>query len=678
MSSTQTAPLRAAIYARVSSEEQREGQTIDSQIAELERFARAQDWLIAGIYKDEGWSGAVLARPELDRLRDDASRRAFDLVLINDVDRLARDVSHLGVIKRSLESHLVQVRFRKLPAEQSPTANLMVNILGSFAEFERELIADRMRRGRRHKVEVRQQFLASCAPYGYRYRTKSETNSRDGALEIVPEEALIVKQIYQWVDEEGLSAMKVLARLNERQIPTKKQKPRWGKSSVLRVLHCETYTGVWYYNKGESYEPTGKEKLGYRKTAKCRTRRRPRDEWIPVQLPKELQLLDRAQWERVQAQLARNRVFSPRNDQHQYLLKGLVRCGGCGAAYIGDPNHGKFYYRCLLRCKIYASVREEMIQDAVWEALTEALQNPSLVLSQVERRARERAAQWIHQKDEIAQVVQALAKVHQEENRLIEAYRLSILTAEMLQSQMEQLKTRKAALQQKQAEFEQAGRFQKVENVKEPVETYCRAVANRLETMNRNERQRLLQLLIERITYYGERIVIRAILPLDKHGEENNQARAFGDAGTRLSELHPRKQEVERQGTDQARPSTRNPLRFSADRVASTEVNHHDHNPAFSLDRIATTENYHEALNPVIEREEIPFELTCSLPQAKPLFKPYNLELVKRLVAQHPQATLKQLCAMVEREKGFRVAISSMHRAQIRLGLRRKDRRLQS
>jgi len=140
-------PLRLAIYARVSTEEQREGQTVDSQVAELERFAREKAWPVANIYIDEGWSGAVMARPELDRLRDDASKGLFQAVLLNDVDRLARDVAHLGVIKRDLERKGVQVIFRKLPTETSPTYNLMVNILGSFAEFERELIADRTRRG---------------------------------------------------------------------------------------------------------------------------------------------------------------------------------------------------------------------------------------------------------------------------------------------------------------------------------------------------------------------------------------------------------------------------------------------------------------------------------------------------------------------------------------------------
>src|SRR5438874_9304560 len=82
--------LRLAIYARVSTEEQREGQTINSQVAELERFADAKGWVMADVYKDEGWSGSIMARPELDRLRDDARDGRLQAVLINDVDRLAR------------------------------------------------------------------------------------------------------------------------------------------------------------------------------------------------------------------------------------------------------------------------------------------------------------------------------------------------------------------------------------------------------------------------------------------------------------------------------------------------------------------------------------------------------------------------------------------------------------
>src|SRR4051812_21968971 len=103
MTGVKATRFRVALYARVSTEEQREGQTIDSQVAELERYAQEAGWLITGVYRDEGWSGSLMERPELDRLRDDAPKGVFDAVLINDVDRLARDVVHLGVIKRDLE-----------------------------------------------------------------------------------------------------------------------------------------------------------------------------------------------------------------------------------------------------------------------------------------------------------------------------------------------------------------------------------------------------------------------------------------------------------------------------------------------------------------------------------------------------------------------------------------------
>lgn len=185
MSSETTKIIRAALYARVSTEEQeeqREGQTIDSQVSELEQFVRQKGWNVVGVYKDDGWSGSILVRPELDRLRDDASKGLFDTVVLNDVDRLARDVSHLGIIKRDLERKRVNVIFRKLPAEKSPTYNLMVNILGSFAEFEREMIIDRTRRGRRHKVEVRKQYLGSNAPYGFRYVPKDKASGKEGFL----------------------------------------------------------------------------------------------------------------------------------------------------------------------------------------------------------------------------------------------------------------------------------------------------------------------------------------------------------------------------------------------------------------------------------------------------------------------------------------------------------------
>src|SRR5262249_21964696 len=160
-----------------------------------------------------------------------------------------RDVAHLGVIKRDLEKKGIKVIFRKLPSDTGPASNLMINILGSFAEFERELIADRVRRGRRHKVEVRQKYLGCNTAYGYRYIPMDKSTGRDGILQVIPEEARVVQQMFAWVDEEGFSARRVLLRLNYLKVPPRMGAEHWAKSSVLRILHCETYAGVWHYNK---------------------------------------------------------------------------------------------------------------------------------------------------------------------------------------------------------------------------------------------------------------------------------------------------------------------------------------------------------------------------------------------------------------------------------------------
>src|SRR5712692_5523436 len=231
MQDDQLKNIGVALYCRVSTDEQRQGQTIDSQVAELERFAHDKKWAIVDVYKDEGWSGSLLARPALDQLRDHAYQGRFEAVLVNDVDRLARDVTHLGIVKRDLESRGVQVVFRKLPGEQSPTHNLLVNILGSFAEFERELITDRTRRGRRHKVEVRKQHIGANTSYGYRYVPKNQASGQDGYLEINPAEAAVVRKMFEWVDQDGISARRVQHRLNELKIAPKKGAARWGKSS---------------------------------------------------------------------------------------------------------------------------------------------------------------------------------------------------------------------------------------------------------------------------------------------------------------------------------------------------------------------------------------------------------------------------------------------------------------
>jgi site-specific DNA recombinase len=619
--------LRAAIYARVSSEEQREGQTIDSQVAELERFAREKNWQLVSVYKDDGWSGSLLARPELDRLRDDASHARFDLVLLNDVDRLARDVAHLGIVKRDLEGSGVEVVFRKLPAEKSPTYNLMVNILGSFAEFEREMICDRTRRGRRHKVEVRQQYLGTLPAYGYRYVPKDKRTGNDGYLAIVPEEAATVRQMFKWVSEEGLSGHKVIERLNERSIPPRIGK-QWGKSSVLRILRNEMYAGVWYYNKHYACQPMwSKEKDRYRRALKSSSRLRPREEWLPVILPDQLRIIERSQWKRVQGQLTSNISFSQRNTRHFYLLRGLLTCGGCGAAYVGSPNHGYFYYRCSRVCRKVPTIKESRLDEVVWSALEEAVLNPAIIYEQVakyQEREESNSHQLHNESDQIESEIQKLAN---EESRVLEAYRMGILSPSQLGQELEKVNLRKNALRNRRARLAEQPKRSTIQNIRRSVADYCRQAAQRLKSFTLEERQRFLRLLVSGIIFEGEQVRIKAILPLSLVGAERTST-AVGDVGEKA--------------------------------IAS-------------IGKFASMMTYHSGRN-TVQGYSVPdgenlidyisFELFGKIPE-KPfsILSDEGLELVRLLKQRQKDPTLQELCDQVRDKRGVQVSVSHMSRA---------------
>jgi site-specific DNA recombinase len=521
MTESDTLAMKLALYARVSGEEQREGQTIDSQLVELEHFAREKGWECVDIYKDDGWSGALLSRPELDRLRDDAREGRFQAVLVNDVDRLARNVTHLGIIKRDLERHGVRVVFRKLPSESSPTQNLMVNILGSFAEFEREMIADRTRRGRRHKVEERQQYLGCIAAYGYRYTRKDPAAGRDGVLEIVPAEATVVRRMFEWVDLEGLSARRVVNRLNQGQMPTRNGSRQWAKSSVLRILRNEMYAGVWHYNKFQACEPT-KTDGGprYRRHLNSSRKCRPRTEWLPVSLPEHLRLVPRDRWERVQQRLDRNIAFSPRNEKHFYLLKGLTQCNGCKARYVGEPCHGKFYYRCHARCGRSPMVKEEDLNQAVLTAVRELLHNPYIVLEQIARlrERNEREAEILNKQAKEAELESK--RITAEENRILEAYRLGFISPRQLGSELEQLRGRRNALQPQNDML--SARQPDLTVAQGSIRDYCAEAASRFDRLGDEELREFLRTIIRKILFDGVTVRIQGEIPLpvlnQRHG----------------------------------------------------------------------------------------------------------------------------------------------------------------
>jgi len=141
--------VKTAIYARVSTTDQ----NCEMQLRELREYALRRGWEIAGEYVDTGWSGAKASRPQLDRLMQDASRRSFDAVLVYKLDRFGRSVRNCLDGIEALRAH--GVRFLAVSQnidtdESNPTSRLMLHILAAVAEFERELIRERVSAGMRN------------------------------------------------------------------------------------------------------------------------------------------------------------------------------------------------------------------------------------------------------------------------------------------------------------------------------------------------------------------------------------------------------------------------------------------------------------------------------------------------------------------------------------------------
>lgn len=516
--------LKVVLYARVSSEEQKQGHNIDSQLGELKQFAEQRNWSIVGEYRDEAWSGALLARPGLDQLRDDGRKKMFDAVLINDVDRLARDVTHLGVIKRDLERSGIRVIFRKIPSENSPTHNLLVNILGSFAEFERELIMDRTRRGRRHKVETRQQFIGCIAPYGYRYAPGHKPDWT-GQLSIHPGEAAVVREMYKWVDKEGLSIRRVVLRLEQQRIRPRKGAAGWQRSSVRRILRSSVYCGTWHYNKLQLCYPRNVGLEAEARSKRTSTRVRTKEEWIPVSLPESLRIIPSDQWSRVQQQIDSNRTFSPRNSKHAYLLSGLVICGGCAARYVGNPSHNQFQYRCMKRCKRQPIIHERFLDQSVWGAVEKALNNPAMLMKAISEVKNSPA----HHDDAAAQLEGAIAGLRTEEARILEAYRLSVLTPDQLARELAMISDRRQLLDKQRGELLRSS--QPAQLARASAEDICQQFRERLGNLSFEKKRSILRLLVKRIVFKGNQVVISGSIPLPDTGTH-----AFAEADSRAKQ----------------------------------------------------------------------------------------------------------------------------------------------
>src|SRR6202162_1628765 len=213
----------AAIYARVSSDRQKEDHTIASQTAALIQYAETEGFAVPKewIFQDEGYSGANIIRPGLEAVRDLAAEGHIEAVLIHSPDRLSRKYAYQVLLAEEFSKHGVELRFVKSPWVNTPEDQLLVQFQGMIAEYERAQILERSRRGKRHRAQQGSISVLSGAPYGYRYVKKSDSTA--AYYEVIEAEAEVVRLVYEAYTQQGLSIGAIAGLLNQREVPTRTQ-----------------------------------------------------------------------------------------------------------------------------------------------------------------------------------------------------------------------------------------------------------------------------------------------------------------------------------------------------------------------------------------------------------------------------------------------------------------------
>src|SRR6202049_877714 len=303
----------AAIYARVSSDKQREENTIASQTAALVAFAREQQFEVPQewVFEDDVYSGASLIRPGLERVRDLAAEGLIQAVLIYAPDRLSRRYAHQILLIEELARAGAETLFVRAPRGSTPEDELLLQFQGMIAEYERAQILERSRRGKRHRARLGEVGVLSGAPFGYRFVRKTDRSA--AYYEINDEQARIVRRIFELYSVAGLSIAAIARLLSEQGVPTCKRQGRWGRPTVWKMLRNPAYKGEACFGKTATAQRrriTRPIRLrGGLATRDSARHERPPEDWIIIAVPP---IVSEETFALAQERLRTNKIHAPR------------------------------------------------------------------------------------------------------------------------------------------------------------------------------------------------------------------------------------------------------------------------------------------------------------------------------------------------------------------------------
>jgi len=510
--------LQVAIYARVSTEQQTETHTIESQLAALkERLLTDGLTLDAQLqFIDAGYSGATLVRPGLERLRDVAAAGGIERLYVHSPDRLARKYAYQVLLVDELQRAGVEVIFLNRELGRSPEDDLLLQVQGMVAEYERAKIMERSRRGKRHAALSGSVNVLSCAPYGYRYVSKHEGGGQ-ARFEVVPEQACVVRQVFDWVGRERATIGQVCRRLQQAGVLTQTGKKVWDRSTVWGMLKNPAYKGMAAFGKTQvgQMRPRIRPSRGA-----CAQPKRAystysvnSQEWATVTVPA---IVDQEVFEAVQEQLRENQQKARLGQRGaRYLLQGLVSCKLCGYAYYGKAisqraAKGKprnyAYYRCIgtdayrfegQRVCSNTQVRTELLEQAVWMEVRSLLENPQRLEQEYDRRSSEPNSAMHEQ---VTSLEAQISKLRRGMGRLIDSYAEGLIDKSEFEPRIRSLKERTAALQaQVEQLLDEATRHRELRLIIGRLSEFAQKIKDGLDQVDWNTQREIIRTLVKRV-----------------------------------------------------------------------------------------------------------------------------------------------------------------------------------
>ena len=514
--------MRVAIYARVSSERQEKEHTIGSQLEALRNYAAQNGMEIVEEFTDEGYSGARLDRPALDRMRDLAERRGFEVLLTYCTDRLARKFVLQALILEEMERFGVKTIFLEGGAADDPLSKLMHQITGAVAEFERAKIVERNRRGKLYRARCGE-VVTWRAPFGY-----VRIPRRDGVaphVEIDENKAVVVRRIFNLYAKQGWTVRQIAKQLTLEGTLAPGGGREWNFYTVDRILHNEAYVGTLYYNRHNCAAIEGTH--GHKRPS-CQRILRPKEEWIPISIPP---IIDLETFHQAGIRVKDNQRFSPRNLQEDaYLLRRLVRCGHCGlscraSSNTANPNCSHYYVcpgtkkhfliekRCSQRC-----IGADALDKLVWEDVSTRLQDPDLVLEAYrECRIHRRNGEEAGLSEQGQKLATQIKLANTEMTRLLDAYQAGTIELPELQKRRRLVDAKLDTLHREKELLEKMAREQKQEgDIRRDLEEFRTLVSDRAQHSSFEDKQKLMRMVLDKVVVKDWRVDVHYNIPLSR------------------------------------------------------------------------------------------------------------------------------------------------------------------